>query len=217
MIVAIDGPAGAGKSTVAKAVARALCWDYLDTGAMYRAVALKAMESGVRPGDADALTKIAREVDIGAKGETVLLDGQDVTGRIRDSDVTEVVPAVAAVRGVRDAMVSLQRRAAGRGDVVIEGRDIGTNVAPEAEVKVFLTASAEERARRRVRQQGLVESAEVMEQVEASIVERDGVDSGRRESPLIQDPAAVLIDSTHMSVDEVVAEIVALVEQRAAL
>ena len=216
MIIAVDGPAGAGKSTVARAVARALGWDYLDTGAMYRAVALKTLECGVAPGDADAVTKIAQEADIVATGETVLLDGRDVSSRIRDDDVTEAVPAVAAVGGVRRAMVALQRRAAARGDVVIEGRDIGTNVAPEAEVKVFLTASAQERARRRVRQQGLAESAEIIEQVEASIVERDGLDSSRSESPLVQDPAAALIDSTHMSVDEVVAEIVSLVEQRAA-
>ena len=216
MIIAVDGPAGAGKSTVARAVARALGWDYLDTGAMYRAVALKTLECGVAPGDADAVTKIAQEADIVATGETVLLDGRDVSSRIRDDDVTEAVPAVAAVGGVRRAMVALQRRAAARGDVVIEGRDIGTNVAPEAEVKVFLTASAQERARRRVRQQGLAESAEIIEQVEASIVERDGLDSSRSESPLVQDPEAALIDSTHMSVDEVVAEIVSLVEQRAA-
>jgi cytidylate kinase len=114
-------------------------------------------------------------------------------------------------------MVAHQRRAARGGDVVIEGRDIGTNVAPDAEVKVFLTASAEERARRRVRQQGLPESPEVLERVRAAIVERDSMDSSRQESPLVQDPEAELIDSTHMTVDEVVAAVVALVEQRAAM
>jgi cytidylate kinase len=216
VIIAIDGPAGAGKSTVARAVARALGWDYLDTGAMYRAVALKALEMGVPQGDGDAIAKIAEEADIVAQDETVFLDGRDVSGRIRDDDVTDAVPAVSALRGVRRAMVALQRRAAGRGDVVIEGRDIGTNVAPEAEVKVFLIASAEERARRRVRQHGLPETAEVLEQVGASIIERDSLDSTRNESPLVQDPDAVLIDSTDMSIDEVVAEIVSLVEQRAA-
>ena len=217
MIIAVDGPAGAGKSTVARAVARALGWDYLDTGAMYRAVALAVLERGVSADDAASVTQIAGEADIVATDDRVVLDGRDVTARIRDDDVTRLVPAVSALPGVRRAMVAHQRRAARGGDVVIEGRDIGTNVAPDAEVKVFLTASAEERARRRVRQQGLPESPEVLERVRAAIVERDSMDSSRQESPLVQDPEAELIDSTHMTVDEVVAAVVALVEQRAAM
>jgi cytidylate kinase len=216
VIIAVDGPAGAGKSTVAKAVARRLGWEYLDTGAMYRAVALRALESGVVPEDGDSVAAIARAADIVATDDSVHLDGRDVSARIRDEDVTSAVPAVSALPAVRHAMVALQKRAAARGDVVIEGRDIGTNVAPEAEVKVFLTASPEERARRRLRQQGLPESPEILEQVEASIRSRDTADSTRSESPLIQDPDAVLIDSTDMSVDEVVAAIVELVEQKVA-
>ena len=215
MIIAVDGPAGAGKSTVARAVARALGWHYLDTGAMYRAVALKVLERGVAPGDGGAVAEIARAADVVAGDDTVLLDGRDVTVRIRDDDVTRAAPAISALPGVRSAMVALQRFAAGRGNVVMEGRDIGTNVAPDAEVKVFLTASPEERARRRVLQQGLPESPEMLEQVRAALVERDNLDSTRSESPLLKDPDAVLIDSTSMSVDEVVAAIVDLAEQKA--
>ena len=216
MIIAVDGPAGAGKSTVAKAVARRLGWSYLDTGAMYRAVALRVLESGVSPEEGDSVAAIARAVDIVATDDSVRLDGRDVSARIRDEDVTNAVPAVSALPAVRHAMVALQRRAAARGEVVIEGRDIGTNVAPEAEVKVFLTATPAERARRRLRQQGLPESPDILEQVEASIRARDTADSTRSESPLIQDPDAVPIDSTDMSVDEVVAAIVELVEQKVA-
>jgi cytidylate kinase len=215
VIIAVDGPAGAGKSTVARAVARALGWDYLDTGAMYRAVALRVLETGVAPNDGDAAAEIARAAEIVATDNVVLLDGRDVSDRIRDDDVTAAVPAVSALPGVRRAMVAVQRSAARRGDVVIEGRDIGTNVAPEAEVKVFLTASPQERARRRVRQQGLHESPQVLDEVGSAIIERDKLDSSRRDSPLVQDPDAVLIDSTHMSVDEVVAAIVSLVDQKA--
>jgi cytidylate kinase len=215
VIIAVDGPAGAGKSTVARAVARALGWHYLDTGAMYRAVALKVLERGVAPGDGGAVAEIARAADVVAGDDTVLLDGRDVTVRIRDDDVTRAAPAISALPGVRSAMVALQRAAAGRGNVVMEGRDIGTNVAPDAEVKVFLTASPEERARRRVLQQGLPESPEMLEQVRAALVERDNLDSTRSESPLLKDPDAVLIDSTSMSVNEVVAAIVDLAEQMA--
>jgi CMP/dCMP kinase len=216
VIIAIDGPAGAGKSTVARAVAQALGFHYLDTGAMYRAVALRAIEGRVTPDDADSVTEIARGADVVATEDTVLLDGRDVTARIRDDDVTRVVSAVSAVPGVRRAMVALQRSQASRGDVVAEGRDIGTNVARDAAVKVFLTASPEERARRRVRQQNLPETPESLERVRTAIIERDSVDSTRSESPLLKAPDAVLIDSTDMSVDEVVAAVVSLVEQRAA-
>jgi CMP/dCMP kinase len=215
VIIAVDGPAGAGKSTVARAVAGALGWDYLDTGAMYRAVALKVLELGMASDEGDAVAEIAAAAEISATDDTVLLDGRDVSDRIREVDVTAAVPAISALPGVRRELVALQRSAAGRGDVVMEGRDIGTNVAPGAEVKVFLTASPEERARRRVRQQGLPESPQVLEEVGSAIIERDKLDSTRAESPLTQDPDAVLIDSTHMSVDEVVAVIVSLVEQRA--
>ena len=216
MIIAIDGPAGAGKSTVARDVARALGCAYLDTGAMYRAVTLRVIEQGVAPDDVAAIRRIAAEADLVATEDRVTLDGRDVSARIRADDVTDAVAAVSALPGVRRAMFVLQRKAAGLGDVVIEGRDIGTNVAPDAEVKVFLTASPAERARRRVRQKGLAETPEVLRRIEAAIVERDAKDSTRSESPLVQAPDAVLIDSTKMTVDEVVAAIVSLAERGAA-
>jgi CMP/dCMP kinase len=216
VIVAIDGPAGAGKSTIARAVADKLGWDYLDTGAMYRAIALLALEQGVPPDDREALARIARTAGITATGDVVLVDGRDVTERIRADDVTRAVSRIAVVPGVRRAMAAVQRRAADSGNVVMEGRDIGSVVAPHAEVKIFLTATPDERALRRVRQTGLAPTADVVAKVRASIEERDARDASRTESPLMQTPDAVHVDTTDMTVDEVVARIAGLVAERAA-
>ena len=209
-VIAIDGPAGAGKSTVARAVAAALGYEYLDTGAMYRAVALAALENEVDPNDGDRLRDLTSSLQIVATREHVTIDGRDVTARIRDADVTEMAPAISARPEVREALVALQRDAAAAGNVVVEGRDIGSAALPDAKLKVFLTASLSERARRRVRQLGLPEDGDTLERYRRSIEARDATDSGRASSPLVRPPDAVVIDSTGRTFDEVVDEIVSL-------
>ncbi len=198
-VVAIDGPAGAGKSTVARAVAQRLGFTYLDSGAMYRAVALGALRSG-----ADAAT-LAREVAI-ELGERVLLDGEDVTAAIREPSVSEAASRVAADPEVREAVVDKQRRMLSEGDWVAEGRDIGTVVAPAAEVKVFLTASPEERARRRARELNVDAETVLAEQAI-----RDERDRTREHSPLAPAPGATILDSTGLSLDEVVERVAKLI------
>jgi CMP/dCMP kinase len=196
MLVAIDGPAGAGKSTVARAVARALGFTYLDSGAMYRAVALA--------GDRDPAS-----LDIRFDGDRVLLDGEDVTDAIRTTEVTDMASKVSAIPAVREALVERQREIIAAGDHVAEGRDIGTVVWPGAELKVFLTAAPEERARRRAEQLGADVSAILAEQRL-----RDLRDSTREHSPLQPAPDAVELDTTGLAFDEVVARIVALTAER---
>lgn len=212
MTIAIDGPAGAGKSTIARAVAASLGARFLDTGAMYRAVALACLERDVSPTDHDAVERVARSVSIELVGEKVLLDGEDVSQRIRDRDVTELVSVVAQHVGVRDSLLDRQRALAGVSDLVAEGRDMGTVVFPEAELKVFLTASLEERARRRALQDGLEE--EQISALSAEIERRDVADYSRARSPLKKAADAVEIDTTGMTPDEVVDRIVKLAEER---
>jgi cytidylate kinase len=207
-VVAIDGPAGAGKSTVARAVAAALGWDYVDTGAMYRAVALAAIEHAIEPSDGDALALLAAQVRIEVIDDRVLLEGADVTTRIRDPDVTGVVSEVSAQRAVRAVMARRQQELARTGHVVMEGRDIGTTVAPTAEVKVYLTASLPVRAERRAGQLGLPQDPSTIAEIESSLQARDGADSARATSPLARADDALTIDSTELDVDEVVALIV---------
>ncbi len=202
-VVAIDGPAGAGKSTVARAVAHALGFTYLDTGAMYRAVALAAIERGVPAASIVASLKIQ-------PGERVLLDGRDVTGEIRTPAVSEAASQVAADPAVRAAIASEQRRLLAGGDWVAEGRDIGTVVAPDAELKVFLTADAQERARRRAAELG-VDVAMVL----ADQTIRDERDRTREHSPLAPADGAVVIDTTSMTLPEVVDAIAALARDAA--
>jgi len=205
-LVAIDGPAGSGKSTVARTVAGRLGAAYLDTGAMYRSVALAALERGVDPTDGEALAKLAGALDIEV-GERVLVDGVDATTAIRGPAVTAVVSAVSAHPPVRAEMVRRQRRwAEARGGGVLEGRDIGSVVFPHADVKVFLTASEEERARRRQRD----EDAPDVKAVAADISRRDTIDSTRAASPLRPADDAVVIDTTGRTVDEVVDEVLGL-------
>ena len=209
-VIAIDGPAGAGKSTVARAVATALGYEYLDTGAIYRAVALAALENEVDPDDGDRLRDLVRGLAIVATRTRVTIDERDVTARIRDADVTEMAPAISARQEVREALVAQQRDAAAEGNVVVEGRDIGSAALPDAELKVFLTASLTERARRRVRQLGLSEDPDTIERYRLSIEARDTIDSSRAASPLVRPPDAVVIDSTGRTLEEVVEEIVSL-------
>jgi CMP/dCMP kinase len=201
MVVAIDGPAGAGKSSVARGVARALGFTYLDSGAMYRCVALAALERGVTP------AQVASSIHI-ELGDRILLDGRDVTEAIRAPAVSEAASQAAADPAVRRAMVAEQRRLLSSGDWVAEGRDIGTVVAPEAEVKVFLTADPVERARRRAAELR-VDPATVL--AEQTI--RDQRDRTREHSPLQPAPGAVVIDTTGLTLEEVVERVVDLVER----
>jgi CMP/dCMP kinase len=202
MVVAIDGPAGAGKSSVARAVGEALGFTYLDTGAMYRCVALAALQSGAEP------AAVAPSIRI-ELGERVLLDGRDVTDAIRTPAVSEAASRAAADPAVRSAMVQQQRRLLRAGDWVAEGRDIGTVVFPAAEVKVFLTADPGERARRRASELGGDQATVLAEQTI-----RDERDSNREHSPLQPAPGAVVIDTTGLMLEEVVARVAGLVERR---
>lgn len=211
MIVAIDGPAGAGKSTVARAVADALGFTYLDTGALYRTVALAALEKGVDPGDGRALGDLAAATAIEPRGDRVLMGARDVTERIREADVTELVSVISAHPEVRGALLRLQQKAAGSGDIVIEGRDIGTAVAPGAPVKIFLTASPVERAKRRAAQLGLPQGDVTLKELTEDLVERDLADATRSSSPLTKAPDATEMDTTDMPQEAVVQAIVALV------
>ena len=205
-VVAIDGPAGSGKSTVARSVAKRLGVAYLDTGAMYRSVAFAALRDGIDPADGEALAKLAGNLDI-ELGDRVFVDGTDATTAIRGPDVTAVVSTVSAHPAVRADMVRRQRQwAAEHGGGVAEGRDIGTVVFPHADVKVFLTASEEERARRRQRD----DRAPDVNAVAADLARRDALDSNRTTSPLVAADDAVVIDTTGRTVDDVVDQIVGM-------
>ncbi|MGH9048109.1 MAG: (d)CMP kinase [Acidimicrobiia bacterium] len=215
-VIAIDGPAGSGKSTVARAVARATGLLVLDTGAMYRAVTLAVLDRGVDPADADAATAVAQgaSMELGEVGaDTVTLDGRDVSADIRGPAVTAAVSAVSAHPGVREVMVARQRAwIADHGGGVVEGRDIGTVVFPDAPVKVFLTASDEERARRRQRDEEEAARPADVGAVRDALARRDALDSGRVTSPLRPAADALVLDTTGRTVEDVAREIVARYE-----
>ena len=207
-VVAIDGPAGAGKSSVARAVAIALGLEVLNTGAMYRAVTLAVLKSGADPTNDQACTNAALKARIDLS-ERVLLDGEDISDEIRGALVTSTVSVVSAHAGVRGVLVANQRVwATKHGGAVVEGRDIGTVVFPDALVKVFLTASDAERARRRVDDERAAGREANIEDVEADLERRDAIDSGRLVSPLVAAEDALILDSTTMTIDEVVKTIV---------
>jgi cytidylate kinase len=210
MIIAIDGPSGSGKSTLGRMLARALNLLYLDTGSMYRAVALAAIDSQVDPSDVEAVTDLADRIDIDLEGDPdslkVLLGGRDVTERIRKEDVTAMSSIVSSIPGVRRAMVARQR-AMGRRGAVLNGRDIGTVVFPDADVKFFLTAVPEERAERRFKEdQMTATSSATLAQTLAEMIERDKRDSTRTDSPLKVADDAIVVDSTGKNIEQVFEE-----------
>ena len=214
-VIAIDGPAGAGKSTVAKIVAEKLGYTYIDTGAMYRAVAWKTLQQSSEATD-EAILRAVEGIDVRLactdSGTRVTVDGTDVTGAIRTPEVTHIVSRVAALGPVREKMVELQRAMAADGAVVMDGRDIGTNVLPNADVKIFLTASVEERARRRYDEMKEKGYAVDFDDLKKEIASRDKQDSEREISPLRQAEDAILLDSTALSIDAVVARVMELSE-----
>lgn len=216
LVIAIDGPAGSGKSTIAARLAKKLGYVNLESGAMYRALALKAMERQVSLDDGEALRQLANgtviELEPRGEGNRVRLDGCDVSQRIRDADVTAAASRVSIHPQVREVMVKRQRALGLGGGVVMEGRDIGTAVFPNADVKIFLDAEESVRAERRVVQSGL-RSAEDTQRVIAELAARDRRDRTRSASPLVAAPDAVHVDTTHKSIDEVVAEVEEIVKR----
>jgi len=218
LVIAIDGPAGAGKSTVAQKVAARLGLNYVDSGATYRAAALKVLQSAVAPDDEQAVARLMAQTDIRITTEglqsRVLMDGQDVTEKIRTSEVTLAAAKVSRLPEVRAKLVAVQRSCAvGRG-VVMEGRDIGTVVFPSAALKVFLKADPVERARRRLKQDTKEGRSATLEQTAEEIARRDQLDAERKISPLVAAPDAVQIDSTDLAADQVVEQIVELARQK---
>ena len=217
MIIAIDGPSGAGKSTLGRMLARALDLLYIDTGSMYRAVALAVIESAVSATDDVAVGSLAERIDIDLAGEPdslrVSLDGRDVTDKIRDEDVTQMSSIISTIPAVRRALVERQRELGKRGGVM-NGRDIGTVVFPNADVKFFLTAVAEERAERRLAEERELNPAADYDQTLAEITERDRRDTTRTDSPLMAAEDAIVIDSTGQSIEEVFQRMMSEVEKR---
>jgi CMP/dCMP kinase len=217
LIIAIDGPVGSGKSTLARRVAELMGYVYIDTGAMYRSIALKALRCGVSLEAAHPLTALASDtrIDLRARdgGQQVFLDGEDVTSAIRTPEVAQAASKVAVIPGVRRVLVAEQRRAGGRGGVVMEGRDIGTVVFPDAELKVFLTASPEIRAERRWREHQQKGDAIDLARTLDEIHERDRRDREREDSPLVRAKDAVVVDSTAMEPEEVARVVVMLARE----
>lgn len=218
IVVAIDGPAGAGKSTIAKLAAEKLGYAYIDTGAMYRSVAWKFLQTG-KSFDEDFISGLSKTMLIDFKPEAkinrVFVDGTEVTDAIRTPEVTAIVSRVAAIGAVREAMVNQQRRMGEAGGVLMDGRDIGTVVFPNAQLKIFLTASVEERARRRYAEMVAKGQQVDLQQLQADIAERDKQDSERAISPLRQAEDALLLDTSDMGISEVTDRILQLVQERA--
>ncbi len=218
LVIGIDGPAGSGKSSTARLLAKTLGYRYLDTGAMYRAVALKMLERGIEPQDSRAIEELLREIRIEQKEENgktlIFLDGNDVSEAIRTPEISLWVGPVSENLTVRRYLVALQREMGKKGGVVVEGRDIGTIVFPDAQLKIYLTADLNERARRRVRDlnaQGIIQTEG---EVSQALAERDERDSTREHSPLQRASDAVVVDTTHLTLGEQVEQIVAMARQR---
>jgi len=220
LTIAIDGPAGAGKSTVARRVADALGYLYIDSGAMYRAVAWKALQEGLPHTDEDAIVRVAESIDISFHREgslqRVLVDSQDVSEAIRTQEVANMASVVSAIPGVRHRLVAMQQAMGQKGGVVMEGRDIGTVVFPKAQVKIFLTASVKERARRRFEELKAKGVSAELDRIRAEVEERDLRDSTRAMSPLKPAEDAIQLDTNSLSIDEVVGHILEICRAQSA-
>lgn len=217
LVVAVDGPSGSGKSSVSRGVARRLGLRYLDTGSMYRAMAWWMTENGIDPADEDAVAAVCDRPDIAVgidpEAPTIAVDGRDVSGPIRTREVTAVVSPVSAVRAVRDRLVALQREVIGSGGIVVEGRDIGTVVSPDAAVKIYLTARAEVRALRRAAEISADPVAETHRTL-SEMRRRDAIDSKRDASPLVKADDAVEIDATDLTLEQVIDAVLDVVQAR---
>lgn len=216
--IAIDGPAGAGKSTIAKIVAEALRFTYIDTGAMYRAVTYKAMKENIQLHDAEAIEKMLQQTAItlqpSEQGQLVFVDGQDVSQAIRSNEVTANVSEVAAHANIREILVAMQQKLAADGGVVMDGRDIATHVLKDAELKIYMSATVEERAHRRFLDNERRGIPSTIEALQKEIALRDKLDSEREASPLIQAEDALFLDTTNLSIDEAAQEILKLAQQK---
>jgi len=217
-IITIDGPAGAGKSTVAKALARTLGWTYLDTGALYRAVAVAAVRAGVEAADGPVLRQVLAKLDLkiapGPDTMRVFLGEEEITGEIRQPHISALASDFSALAPVREALFGLQRRFGRQGQIVAEGRDMGTVVFPEAHVKFYLTATNDERARRRFEELQARNEAVSREQVLDDLIKRDEADSHRALSPLRPAEGAIVVDTTDMNIDQAVARLIEIVREK---
>jgi CMP/dCMP kinase len=215
LVIAVDGPSGAGKSTAGKALADRLGYVFLDTGAMYRAVALKALRAGVAADDTEGVAAVARDarIELTDGGRRVRLDGEDVTSEIRTREVSAAASAVSRHAGVRREMVARQREMGQAGSVVLDGRDIGTAVFPDADVKFYVDADPRRRAERRCQELRAAGAEAELDSIEREIRERDHADSTREDSPLTRAPDALVLDTTRLSPEEVVAAMLARVRE----
>jgi cytidylate kinase len=216
IVVAIDGPAGAGKSSIARRLAERLGFLYIDSGAMYRAVGLWALRTNTGLDDVHRLEQLAREarIELEPGSSRVLLNGEDVSEAIRAPEISQAASRVSTIPGVRRAMAGEQRRMGAQSSVVMEGRDIGTVVFPNADIKIFLDADAEVRARRRLREAAERGESIEPEEMARQVRERDERDRGRSEAPLVQAPDAIYVDSTGLSIDQVEETILRLIRER---
>lgn len=216
--IAVDGPAGAGKSTIAKSVAEKLHFVYVDTGAMYRAMALHFLRNGIPATDEAAISRSAQEVDVTISYENrvqqVILNGENVSGLIRTQEVSAMASAISVYLSVREKLVELQKNLASKENVIMDGRDIGTCVLPQADLKIYLTASSQVRAKRRYEELVAKGAACSLEEIEKDIIERDYRDMNRKNSPLKQAEDAILLDSSFMTVPQVVDRIMELFHER---
>lgn len=214
IVIAIDGPAGAGKSTIARIIADKLKILYIDTGAMYRAVTLEIIRKSIKLEDIDKIRELIDKIEIELKDNKVYLNREDVTEEIRQQQVSNLVSPVSAIKDVRKKLVELQREMASNNSVVMDGRDIGTNVLKSANVKIFLTASVEERAKRRYTEMVNKGYKVELETIKSEIIMRDKIDSSREINPLKKAEDAIVIDTTDKNIENVVEEIICIVKKR---